>query len=95
MGESDPRTYTSFQHHIAGQSPFDFRIFPVGQLLQQIDQGTQILFLRLFLYTMDMPAILLTNICSAVGHVNGARGTASGIVIDSAGLPSYSSILDT
>ena len=32
-----------------------------------------------------MPTILLTNICTALGQVNGARGIASGIVVDPTG----------
>jgi hypothetical protein len=49
------------------------------------DQGTSIPFPGLFLYTAGMPAILLTNICTALGQVNGARGIASGIVVDPTG----------
>jgi hypothetical protein len=55
-------------------------------LLQQSDQGTKIPFPGLFLYTPHMPAILLTNICTPLGQVNGARGTASGIVVDPTGM---------
>jgi hypothetical protein len=55
-------------------------------LLQQTDQGTRIPFPGLFLYTPQMPAILLTNICTALGQVNGARGIASGIVVDPTGM---------
>jgi hypothetical protein len=33
-----------------------------------------------------MPAILLTNVCTALGHVNGARGTAVGIDVDPHGM---------
>jgi hypothetical protein len=55
-------------------------------LLQQSDQGTKIPFPGLFLYTPHMPAILLTNICTALGQVNGARGIASGIVVDPTGM---------
>jgi hypothetical protein len=51
-------------------------------LLQQSDQGTRIPFPGLFLYTLQMPAILLTNIYTALGQVNGVHGIASGIVID-------------
>jgi hypothetical protein len=58
-------------------------------LLQQSDQGTKILFPGLFLYTPHMPAILLTNICTALGQVNGARGIASGIVVDPTGTSLY------
>jgi hypothetical protein len=55
-------------------------------LLQQSDQGTKIPFPGLFLYTLHIPAILLTNICTALGQVNSARGTASGIVVDLTGM---------
>jgi hypothetical protein len=54
----------------------------VDDLLQQMDQGTRIPFPGLFLYTSEMPAILLSNICTALGQVNGARGIAAGIVVD-------------
>ena len=54
-------------------------------LLQQTDQGTSIPFPGLFLYTPEMPTILLTNICTTLGQVNGARGIASGIVVDPTG----------
>ena len=33
-----------------------------------------------------MPAILLSNICTALGQVNGARGIAVGIVVDPTGM---------
>jgi hypothetical protein len=59
-------------------------------LLQQPDQGTRIPFPCLFLYTPEMPAILLTNICTALAQVNGARGIASGIVVDPTGMSLYS-----
>lgn len=39
-------------------------------------------FPGLFLYTANMPAVVLTNICTVLGLVNGATGTAVGIVID-------------
>jgi hypothetical protein len=54
-------------------------------LLQQPDQGTKIPFPGLFLYTRNMPAAILTNICTLLGLVNGAAGTAVGIVVDPAG----------
>ena len=55
-------------------------------LLQQQDQNSKIPFPGLFLYTADMPAVILTNVCSALGQVNGARGTAVGIVVDQTGM---------
>ena len=51
-------------------------------LLQQTDEGVRIPFPGLFLYTHHMPAILLTNVCTALGHMNGARDTVMGIVVD-------------
>jgi hypothetical protein len=36
----------------------------------------------LFLYTKGMPVTILFNICTPLGLVNGARGTAAGIVSD-------------
>ena len=51
-------------------------------LLQQTDEGVRIPFPGLFLYTRHMPTILLTNVCTALGHVNGAQGAAIGVVID-------------
>lgn len=54
-------------------------------LLQQPDQGTKIPFPGLFLYIPNMPAVVLTNICTLFGLVNGAAGTAVGIVVDQTG----------
>lgn len=54
-------------------------------LLQQPDQGTKIPFLGLFLYTANVPAVILTNICTPLGQVNGAAGTTIGIVVDLTG----------
>lgn len=54
-------------------------------LLQQPDQGTKIPFPGLFLYTRNMPAVILTNICTPLSLVNGASGIAIGIVVDPTG----------
>lgn len=54
-------------------------------LLQQPDQGATIPFPGLFFYTAGMPAAILTNICTALGQVNGAAGTAVGVVADPSG----------
>ena len=54
-------------------------------LLQQPDQGTKVPFPGLFLYTRDMPALILTNICSRIGQVKGAIGTIVGVVLDPKG----------
>lgn len=54
-------------------------------LLKQTDQGTKIPFPGLFLYSRNMPAVMLTNVCTRIGQVNGAAGTAVGVVLDPAG----------
>ena len=58
----------------------------VDDLLKQTDQGSMVPFQGLFLYTLGMPAIILANICSLLGHVNGTRGIVSGIVLDPTGM---------
>ena len=62
----------------------------IEDLLQQADEGSKIPFQGLFFYTLDMPAIMLSNTCTLLGHVNGARGIASGIVVDPTGTSWYS-----
>jgi hypothetical protein len=64
--------------------PINLRL-RVDDLLRQPDQGTGIPFPGMFLYTPNMPAVLLTNICTRLGQVNGAAGSAVGIVVDPAG----------
>ena len=62
----------------------------IEDLLQQADEGSKIPFQGLFCYTLDMPAIMLSNTCTLLGHVNGACGIASGIVVDPTGRSWYS-----
>ena len=64
--------------------PMNLRL-RAGDLLQQSDQGTKVPFPGLFLYTPNMPAVILTNICTPLGLVNGASGAATGIVVDPTG----------
>ena len=54
-------------------------------LLQLPDQGTNIPFPGLLFYTPQMPATVLTNSCTPLGLVNGARGIATGVVVDPTG----------
>src|SRR5579871_1803976 len=54
----------------------------IDDLLQQPNQGTQIPFPGLFFYTQEMPAVILTNICTSLGQVNGSRGITTSVVID-------------
>ena len=55
------------------------------ELLQQMDQGSAIPSSGLFLYTQEMPVMVLANICTLLGHVNGTHGIASGIVVNPTG----------
>ena len=61
----------------------------VEDLLQQMDDGTKVPFQELFSYTPGMPTIILANICTLLGQVNGTRGTPSGIVVDPTGTYFY------
>jgi len=79
------RIYVFPALHSRIKSTNSSRLF-VDDLLQQMDQGTRIPFPGLFLYTPEMPAILLSNICTALGQVNGARGIAVGIAVDPTGM---------
>ena len=54
-------------------------------LLLQPDHSAHIPFPGLLLYTRNMPSVILTNACTPLGQVNGATGTAVGIVLDPAG----------
>jgi hypothetical protein len=54
-------------------------------LLHHPDQGTTVPFPGLLLYTYSMPVMLLTNINTPAGLVNGATGTAIGVVLDPTG----------
>ena len=58
----------------------------VEKLLHQPDEGTKCPFPGLFLYSAGMPAMVLANICTSMGQVNGARGTVTGIVVDPTGM---------
>ena len=40
----------------------------------------------LLLYTKDMPAVVLSNVSTRLGIVNGALGKATGVVADPAGM---------
>jgi hypothetical protein len=59
-------------------------------LLHQTDQGCKVPFQGLFFYTPEMPVMILANICTILGHVNGTRGIAAGIVVDQTGTPFHS-----
>ena len=52
-------------------------------LLRLPDKGADIPFPSLFFYTP--PTTVLTNSCTPLGLVNGARGIATGVVVDPTG----------
>lgn len=54
-------------------------------LLGLPEKGAKIPFPGLILYTLFMPTMVLTNMCTPAGLVNGATGKAVGIVVDPAG----------
>ena len=54
-------------------------------LLGRPEQGAKIPVPELMLYTLSMPTMVLTNICTPVGLVNGAIGEAVGVVVDPEG----------
>jgi hypothetical protein len=54
-------------------------------LLGLPEQGAKVPFPGLILYTLSMPTMVLTNICTPAGLVNGATGQAMGIAIDPQG----------
>jgi hypothetical protein len=68
--------------------PADHRRLPSVQnldlkdILSQQDEGVNIPSQGLFLYTAGMPCMVLANINSMIGLVNGSRGTATGIIVD-------------
>ncbi|KAJ5111789.1 hypothetical protein NUU61_001419 [Penicillium alfredii] len=80
------KIYAFPAHHTRTKStgPTNLRLC-VDDLLQQPDQGTMVPFPGIFLYTPNMPSVILTNICTRLGQVNGATGIAVGIVVDPAG----------
>jgi hypothetical protein len=72
--------------HIYTQSsgPTNLRLH-ADDLLGIPKQGTKVPSPGLLLYTASMPAMVLTNISTQVGLVNGALGRAISIVINSTG----------
>jgi hypothetical protein len=77
-------TFPAYHTRTKSTGPVNLRL-RVDDLLQQPDQGTRIPFLGMFLYTQNMPCVVLTNICTRMGLVNRATGTAVGVVVDPTG----------
>jgi PIF1-like helicase len=65
------------------------RGLPIDLLLRTQDGDGNAKGPGLFLYTQGMPITILYNICTPLGLVNGARGTAAGIVPDPNGTLSF------
>jgi hypothetical protein len=65
------------------------RGLPIDLLLRTQDGDGNAKGPGLFLYTQGMPITILYNICTPLGLVNGARGTAAGIVPDPDGRLSF------
>ena len=64
----------------------------IEDLLRIQDDGCRIPFAGLFLFTPNMPAMMLTNACTLLGQVNGATGTAVGVVPEPNGTSRFCSI---
>ena len=90
-------THCRLQHFASNHSEFLY-IFPaehsrtksssklqlrLGDLLLHPDDGTKCPFPGLFVYTQGMPVMLLENLSTKMGQVNGSIGIAVGIGIDS------------
>jgi hypothetical protein len=59
----------------------------LDDVFQQQDKGVNIPSQGLFLYTPGMPCMILANMCSTLGLVNGARGSAVEVILDPNGRP--------
>ena len=62
-------------------APTDLQL-RADDLLGLPEQGTRVPFPGFILYTSCMPAMVLTNVCTPVGLVNGATGQAVGVAVD-------------
>jgi hypothetical protein len=78
--------FAGFHTRTKSTGPTNLRLH-ADDLLALPEQGTKIPFPGLFLYSPTMSTALLTNICTRLGLVNGATGTAVGVVIDPTGKP--------
>ena len=87
MLDPDAKGFTFSLPYTAAPSLLAFPLYmqSLEELLRLPDQGTNIPFPGLFFYTSQMPATVLTNSCTLLGLVNGARGIATGVVVDPTG----------
>ncbi|KAL3494400.1 hypothetical protein BJX62DRAFT_223194 [Aspergillus germanicus] len=74
-------------------SPTNLRLH-ADDLLGLPEQGTTVPSPGLFLYTLGMPIMLLTNVNTPHGLVNGATGAAVGVVVDPVGIAEFHALDD-
>jgi hypothetical protein len=58
------------------------RALHVEAIFEQQDEGVNIPSQGLSLYTPGMPCMILANVNSSVGLVNGCRGIATGVILE-------------
>jgi len=58
------------------------RNLSADDIFKQQDEGVNIPSQGLFLYTPEMPCMILANINSPLGLVNGCRGIATGVLLE-------------
>jgi hypothetical protein len=54
----------------------------LNDILRQQDEGVKIPCPGIFQYTAGMPCMVLANVCSSRGLVNGSRGIAEGVILE-------------
>ena len=54
----------------------------LNDILRQQDEGVKIPSPGIFQYTAGMPCMVLANVCSSRGLVNGSRGIAEGVILE-------------
>jgi len=68
-------------HHTRWKKAMGLRDLAVDQLFE-VQDGSDVKGAGLLMYTQDMPSMILSNICTPLGIVNGAQGKAIGVVPD-------------
>jgi hypothetical protein len=68
-------------HHTRWKKARGSRDLEVDQLFE-VQDGSDVKGAGVLMYTQDMPSMILSNICTPLGIVNGAQGKAIGVVPD-------------
>lgn len=76
--------FPAFHTRTRSSGPTDLRL-RADDLLGLPEQGAKVPFPGLILYTLSMPTMVLTNICTPAGLVNSATGLAAGVAVDPEG----------